>query len=109
MRRSAGLMLLACMAASVPAVAQTEEELRREVEVLRQRYEAQQNALMILEQRLRQLEGAASAAQPARQPPGRPQVANAGATGSAASGGSGARLEERRVGKDWRGRGAADQ
>ncbi|SFQ81390.1 hypothetical protein SAMN05216578_104218 [Halopseudomonas formosensis] len=90
MRRSAGLVLLACMAASVPAVAQTEEELRREVEVLRQRYEAQQNALMILEQRLRQLEGAASAAQPARQPPGRPQVASAGATGSAASGGSGA-------------------
>src|SRR5690606_41755574 len=61
MRRSAGLMLLACMAASVPAVAQTEEELRREVEVLRQRDEAQQNAMMILGQRLPQLEGADSA------------------------------------------------
>src|SRR5690554_893956 len=84
MRRSAGLMLLACMAASVPAVAQTEEELRREVEVLRQRYEAQQNALMILEQRLRQLEGASSAAAPATAAPARVAAASQGQGGSAA-------------------------
>src|SRR5690606_35750941 len=68
MRRSAGLLLFACMAASVPAVAQTAEELRRQVDALRQRYDAQQHALMLLVQRLRQLEGAASAPQPARPP-----------------------------------------
>lgn len=40
------------------AIAQPEEaDLRRQLETLQQRYEAQQNALMILEQRLRQVEG----------------------------------------------------
>ncbi|HIZ50644.1 MAG TPA: transporter [Candidatus Pseudomonas excrementavium] len=48
-------------------MAQTSDEnvLRQELDLLRQRYEAQQNALMILEQRLRQLEGASTAAAPA--------------------------------------------
>src|SRR5690554_2948282 len=94
MRRPAGLMLLACMAASVPAVAQTEEELRREVEVLRQRYEAQQNALMILEQRLRQLEGSSSAAPPAQRPAPVRQVASNTPAGTGAGTGYGQSLRD---------------
>nr|WP_090276351.1 hypothetical protein [Halopseudomonas litoralis] len=69
-------------------MAQTSEEsaLRQEIELLRQRYEAQQNALMILEQRLRQIEGASSAAAPTARTAS-PRVASASqGTGNAASG-----------------------
>lgn len=52
-----GVLALA-VGGSGAAMAQDAEEaaLRHEMEELRQRYEAQQNALMVLEQRLRQLE-----------------------------------------------------
>ncbi|WP_256582241.1 hypothetical protein [Pseudomonas sp. MYb185] len=90
MRRSAGCALL-LLALSGQALAQSSEEqiLRQEIEALRQRYEAQQNALMILEQRLRQLEGPSSAA-PARQQPAATQVASA----SSAGGGYGQSLRD---------------
>ncbi|AQZ95774.1 transporter [Halopseudomonas phragmitis] len=70
--------LLVVMASSSCALAQgmssEEAVLRQELEVLKQRYEAQQNALMILEQRLRQLEGRTS--EPAA-PPAAPAAAPA--------------------------------
>ncbi|MFA5678827.1 MAG: hypothetical protein WC953_10555 [Pseudomonas sp.] len=80
------MLLLAAMSGQVTAQS-NEEILRQEVEALRQRYEAQQNALMILEQRLRQLEGTGSAATPAttRRPT---QVAHSG-TQPATNSGSG--------------------
>ena len=70
MRKSVGSVLL-LLSITGQALAQSTEEqaLRQEVEVLRQRYEAQQNALMMLEQRLRQLEGPSSAAAAAPQRP----------------------------------------
>ena len=89
MCRSRGWVLLLSLAVSVPVIAQdqVEEELRREVEVLRQRYEAQQNALMILEQRLRQLEGQDSAAAPTARPaPQQPTQVADRSTGSAGYG-----------------------
>ena len=67
MRRMAGGVLLLAVTGNL--MAQTSDQatvLRQELDLLRQRYEAQQNALMILEQRLRQLEGASSAAAPVR-------------------------------------------
>ena len=59
-----------------PNASTQEEILQREIAVLKQRYEAQQNALMILEQRLRQLEAPNGkvVATPAA-PPSRPAVA----------------------------------
>lgn len=52
------------------------EALKKELLELRQRYEAQQNALMVLEQRVRQVEAQPQAPQPQRlvksiQPPAR--------------------------------------
>ncbi|MEH6491139.1 hypothetical protein [Halopseudomonas sp.] len=63
---------LVLLAVSGSLVAQTQEQvLRDEIAVLRKQYEAQQNALMILEQRLRQLEAGDSrvAAAPSRPAP----------------------------------------
>lgn len=65
MRRVAGGVLLLAVTGNLMAQTSDENVLRQELDLLRQRYEAQQNALMILEQRLRQLEGASSAAAPA--------------------------------------------
>lgn len=76
MLRLTGCTLL-LLAATNNALAETQEEiLQREIAVLKQRYEAQQNALMILEQRLRQLEAPNGkvVATPAA-PPSRPAVA----------------------------------
>lgn len=89
MRRSARSALL-LLAISGPVFAQSNEEqaLRQEMETLRQRYEAQQNALMILEQRLRQLEGASSAAA-APATPAVQRTAPAQVASAAGSGGSG--------------------
>ena len=51
-------LLWGLIGASSLAFAQPEEvDLRRQLEELQKRYEAQQNALMILEQRIRQVEG----------------------------------------------------
>ncbi len=96
MRRSAGWVLLLALGSSVPVIAQTSEEeaLRREVEVLRQRYEAQQNALMVLEQRLRQLEGSSSAAPPAQRPAPVRQVASNAPAGAGAGTGYGQSLRD---------------
>lgn len=81
MRRSAaGMLLLSVMSGQVLAQGSEDQTLRQELETLRQRYEAQQNALMILEQRLRQLEGTNSAAAPQPQ---RPAVAQAPGTAAA--------------------------
>lgn len=81
MRRSVGsALLLLVISGQIFAQSTEEEALRQEVEVLRQRYEAQQNALMILEQRLRQLEGSSSAAAPTAQRP--QQVASTSGSGS---------------------------
>lgn len=67
------------------AFAQPEEaDLRRQLEQLKQRYQAQQNALMVLEQRLRQVEerkgqAAETAASPSSAPAQQPiQTASAG-------------------------------
>lgn len=94
MRRSTGWLLLAMLATNGTVYAQSNEEeaLRREVEALRQRYEAQQNALMILEQRLRQLEGASSAAaDPVQRSGAASQVAsNTASSSTGVSGGSNA-------------------
>lgn len=65
MRRVAGGVLLLAVTGNLMAQTSDENVLRQELDLLRQRYEAQQNALMILEQRLRQLEGASTAAAPA--------------------------------------------
>lgn len=89
MRRSVGWVLLLSVAINGQVFAQgaEEEALRQEVELLRQRYEAQQNALMILEQRLRQLEGTSSAAaQPAQRPAVTSQVARNTAPADAGAG-----------------------
>lgn len=86
MRRMAGGVLLLAVTGNLMAQTGEEGALRQELDVLRQRYEAQQNALMILEQRLRQLEGASSVAAPAtRAAPTRVAAANPG-QGSSASG-----------------------
>lgn len=92
MRRSAGWVLLMLLATSASAVAQSSEEdtLRREVEILRQRSEAQQNALMVLEQRLRQLEGTSSAAaQPAQRQVAQPQASQPQVASNASAGAGG--------------------
>lgn len=96
MRSSAVGVLLASLIVNGAAYAQSNEEaLRQEIEALRQRYEAQQNALMILEQRLRQLEGSSSAAaQPAQRPAATSQVASARAPGGAAGAGYGQTLRD---------------
>ena len=92
MRRSAGWVLLMSLTSVGPALAQSsnEQSLRQEMDTLRQRYEAQQQALMVLEQRLRQLEGdssaAAAAAPPAPRPASSPQVASSAPAGPASSG-----------------------
>ncbi|SDS36392.1 hypothetical protein SAMN05216198_1782 [Halopseudomonas litoralis] len=86
MRRSAGCVLLLAVTGNLMAQTSEESALRQEIELLRQRYEAQQNALMILEQRLRQIEGASSAAAPTARTAS-PRVASASqGTGNAASG-----------------------
>jgi len=65
MQRKSGIALFLLAAGVTPAQAQTSSaDLRAELEALRHRYEAQQNALMILEQRLRQLEGRSGASPP---------------------------------------------
>lgn len=51
-------LLLGLLGVGSAAVAQPEAaDLRQQLEALQQRYEAQQNALMVLEQRIRQVEG----------------------------------------------------
>lgn len=87
MRRMAGGVLLLAVTGNLMAQTGEERVLRQELDVLRQRYEAQQNALMILEQRLRQLEGASSAAAPATRTAAPTRVAAANPEqGSSASG-----------------------
>lgn len=89
MRRSAVSVLLLSLTIAGQVVAQDSENeaLRQEMEVLRQRYEAQQNALMVLEQRLRQLEGSSSAAARPAQRPAATQVASN--TSASTAGGTG--------------------
>lgn len=84
MRRVAGGVLLLAVTGNLMAQGNDEQLLRQELDLLRQRYEAQQNALMILEQRLRQLEGASSAAAPAAAAPARVAAASQGQGASAA-------------------------
>ena len=96
MRRSAVSVLLLSLTVSGTVVAQGSENeaLRQEMEVLRQRYEAQQNALMVLEQRLRQLEGSSSAAAPPAQRPATTQVASNTPSNAAGGAGYGQALRE---------------
>mgnify|MGYP003650369454 CR=1 FL=1 len=85
-KSSFALLLLAVSVS--PAMAQSDTtDLRSELETLQQRYEAQQNALMVLEQRLRELEGRsapatasrrASGVAPSQQNPARAQASTAG-------------------------------
>src|SRR5690606_37998453 len=84
MRRVAGGVLLLAVTGNLMAQGNDEQLLRQELDLLRQRYEAQQNALMILEQRLRQLEGASSAAAPATAAPARVATTSQGQGASAA-------------------------
>lgn len=88
MHKKGGFVLLLLAASVSPAMAQSDSaDLRSELEVLQQRYEAQQNALMVLEQRLRELEGRGASATAARtaprasspqQTPARAQASTAG-------------------------------
>lgn len=94
MRKTAGsALLLLAISGQIHAQSSEEAALRQEVETLRQRYEAQQNALMILEQRLRQLEGTRSAAAPASSAPATAQRP-ATQVASGASSGYGQTLRE---------------
>jgi hypothetical protein len=63
MQKLRSMALLLAVSVS-PVMAQTDSaQLRRELEALTKQYEAQQNALMVLEQRLRELESKKSEAQ----------------------------------------------
>lgn len=93
MRRSAGCVLLLAVTGNLMAQTSEESALRQEIDLLRQRYEAQQNALMILEQRLRQIEGASSAAAPAARATS-PRVASASQGASKAGSGYGQSLRD---------------
>lgn len=87
MRRVAGGVLLLAVTGNLMAQTSDDNVLRQELDLLRQRYEAQQNALMILEQRLRQLEGASSAAAPANAAaPARVAAASQQRQGASAAG-----------------------
>ncbi|MDX5372443.1 MAG: hypothetical protein LPK18_08400 [Pseudomonadaceae bacterium] len=74
---------LACLGLPLPLLAD-EATLRAELEELRTRYEAQQNALMILERRLRQLE--ARPAMAAASPPPQPHAGSQAQAGSTSYG-----------------------
>jgi hypothetical protein len=84
MRRAYGVIVTFSMSlcSSLPAVAADDaqvEALQKELQTLRANYQTQQNALMVLEQRLRQIEGRAAAAGGGAAPLSRnPQVASAG-------------------------------
>lgn len=89
MHKKGGFVLLLLAASVSPVMAQSDSAgLRSELDVLQQRYEAQQNALMILEQRLRELEGrgaqatAASTAPRASSPQQTPPRAQASTAGT---------------------------
>lgn len=70
MQNKGGVALLLLAVSVSPVMAQTDSaQLRSELQALKERYEAQQNALMILEQRLRELEGRSASAPTARRSP----------------------------------------
>src|SRR5690606_36771385 len=83
MRRAYGVIVTFSMSlySSLPAIAADDaqvEALQKELQALRANYQTQQNALMVLEQRLRQIEGRAAAAGGAAPLSRNPQVASAG-------------------------------
>ncbi|PWB34181.1 hypothetical protein DCO48_07745 [Pseudomonas sp. SDI] len=97
MHRSFSLKAVVCLSTLVPstllyAAADPQvEALKQELQALKQRYETQQQALMVLEQRVRQVEDQPAAPQPKRltrspaNKPTNPSVAAAGAAGSGSS------------------------
>lgn len=98
MYRSVSLRAVVCLSTLFPMALQAApdsdvEALKRELLELKQRYDVQQKALAVLEQRVRQVEDQPAAPQPkrlAKSPSdlkGNPQVAGTGA--AAASGGAG--------------------
>lgn len=93
MQKHFSLRLILCAASVLPAsylMAATDAEveaLKQELELLRQNYTAQQNALMVLEQRLKQVEGQPEV--PAKRPLVAPIAPPADATSVAKQEGSG--------------------
>ncbi|MDH0301818.1 MULTISPECIES: hypothetical protein [unclassified Pseudomonas] len=97
MQRSSSFRAVVCLSTLVPATAlyaapdPQVEALKQELRELKQRYEAQQNALMVLEQRVRQVEEAPAAPPPKRltKSPSTPakgaQTVASGSPGSAGS------------------------
>lgn len=94
MHTSRCLLLLPLITATAAQAAEQDDvqALRQQLQVLQQRYEAQQNALMVLEQRLRSVESH----EPQQNPPARQvaQASPAAHTGGASNGGYGTNLKD---------------
>ncbi|QXH33793.1 hypothetical protein [Pseudomonas muyukensis] len=94
MHRSLTFSAVVCLSTLAPATAlyaaadPTVEALKQELRELKQRYEAQQNALMVLEQRVRQVEEAPALAPPKRLVRSPSSPAKGAETVATANGGS---------------------